>query len=81
MSNILSELEISEITGLQKPKLQLKWLHSNGFHEARLNASNRVVMSTLYFHQCLGAKIEAITQEKEQSVFNLDALEALMTHG
>ena len=76
--NILSQPEIEDITGLKMPKHQLSWFHKNGYHAARLNAKNKVVLSTLYFHQQSGAMLENRTNESNDPVLNLDALNKLI---
>lgn len=78
MNNFLTQSEVVQLTGYSKPSLQIKWLHSNGYAQAKLNGNNEVVLSTLYFHQQSGADLKATARAKKESVIDLESLSAAM---
>jgi hypothetical protein len=62
---LLSEEEVHAITGYQKPALQLRELHLRGFHRARVNAVNRVVLERTHYEAvCAGAT--SLSQARER---------------
>jgi hypothetical protein len=46
---LLSQDEITDVTGYRKPALQVRELHSRGFVRARVNVLNRVVLERAHF--------------------------------
>lgn len=52
---LLSAEELLEITGYEKPALQLEVLLAEGFHRARRNVLNRVVLERAHYEAvCAG---------------------------